>query len=350
VTEARFGALDGLRCFSVVAVLWHHAGRDAAPWLPAAGRGFLGVDMFFVISGFLIVTLLLRERAEHGAISLRNFYARRTLRIFPVYYALLGVLLVYAWTAKNSFQGQAFLAEFPWHATYTSNFIVAASIMGITWSLSTEEQFYIVWPPVEKFLGVLVLPLLGAFVLLNQAVNFRLLDDWLLRAYGIARDELVILHTTFTPICLGVALAHALHDPRGRALAVRLLGARGAPLVCVAVLALLVNLPAADISGWQRLSIQLAMTALVCSCVVREDHLLQRFLAWPPIRRIGAVSYGMYLFHVLALYAVGKLLVQLGADRPLLRFALCLALTYAIAEISFRLLERPLLGLKRHFR
>src|SRR5262245_42024739 len=89
-----FASLDGIRCLSIVAVIWHHS-VVGVPWLPGTERGFLGVDMFFVLSGFLIVTLLLRERDKTGAISMREFYARRALRIFPPYYALLAVLTVY---------------------------------------------------------------------------------------------------------------------------------------------------------------------------------------------------------------------------------------------------------------
>jgi peptidoglycan/LPS O-acetylase OafA/YrhL len=84
----RFGSLDGLRALSVVAVIWHHSGGGmvASEW---AQHGHHGVTLFFAISGFLITTLLLRERDRHGAIDLRAFYVRRALRIFPLYYAVL---------------------------------------------------------------------------------------------------------------------------------------------------------------------------------------------------------------------------------------------------------------------
>src|SRR5271156_417245 len=90
--ESRFGSLDGLRCLSILAVIWHHAGG----WRSSTGilsHGFWGVDVFFAISGFLITTLLLRERDRYQSISLKLFYLRRSLRIFPLYY---GVLLIYA--------------------------------------------------------------------------------------------------------------------------------------------------------------------------------------------------------------------------------------------------------------
>ena len=345
-----FGSLDGLRCVSVIAVIWHHTARDALPWLPGASRGFLGVDMFFVISGFLIVTLMLRERFATGSISLRNFYGRRTLRIFPIYYGLLAVLSLYFVFAQSSGQAKAFLAELPFHATYTSNFIVATSIMAITWSLSTEEQFYLLWPPVEKYLGQLVLPTLGLVLVANQLVNFRIADPWLRQYFGVVRDDLSILHSTFTPICLGVALAHLMHHERGFAIASRVLGGRAASAICLFVLLLLGNLPAEDISGWQRLAVQLSMTALVCSCVVREDHGLRHVLTWEPIKRTGTISYGMYLYHVVAVSFVGTFLMRLDLTSPWIKFALGVVLTVAIAELSYRFFEQPLLGLKRHFR
>jgi peptidoglycan/LPS O-acetylase OafA/YrhL len=83
-----FGSLDGVRASCIFAVLWHHSPHPPTA-VPILGMGFLGVDMFFVVSGLLIVTVRLRERARAGSISLKNFYARRTLRIFPIYYMVV---------------------------------------------------------------------------------------------------------------------------------------------------------------------------------------------------------------------------------------------------------------------
>ena len=88
VETRHFPALDGLRGLSILAVIWHHAVDPAGIW------GYFGVSLFFAISGFLITTLLLRERAATGRISLRNFYMRRTLRIFPLYYAVVALYVV----------------------------------------------------------------------------------------------------------------------------------------------------------------------------------------------------------------------------------------------------------------
>src|SRR4051794_35840466 len=148
-----FGSLDGLRAASILAVLFHHAVEPVAA-LPATSRGFLGVDMFFLLSGFLIVTLLLRERDAYGRISLGKFYVRRTLRIFPVYYGLLLVFsLLYLTAGERLSTSKGFFAALPFYLTYTSNWTTTqAANFAITWSLAAEEQFYLVWPAVEKYL------------------------------------------------------------------------------------------------------------------------------------------------------------------------------------------------------
>lgn len=345
-----FGSLDGLRSASIIAVIWDHTHRDTLDWLPGASRGFLGVDLFFVISGFLIVTLILRERAATGTTSLRNFYGRRVLRIFPAYYALLAALSIFFLVFKFPVLARPFFAELPYDASYTSNLIAGSSIMGISWSLATEEQFYLLWPPVEKFLGRLVLPLLGVIVIANQLINFRLADPWLQRRFGVSHDDLFILQATFTPICLGVGLAHLLNSDRGFAIAYRFLGSREASLYCLLLLLAIGNSPAADISGWQRLAVQLSMVALVGGCVLREDHRLQKVLTWSPIKRLGVISYGVYLYHLSARHLVHRLLLHFGKESPSVEFLLCVTLTICISELSFRFFEQPVLSLKRYLR
>ena len=147
----RFSALDGLRAISVLAVVWHHTegvGRDGL-----LGRGYLGVQMFFAISGFLITTLLLRERARTGCISLRKFYARRTLRILPLYYAVLITYTVLVAALRGgTVEAHEFWRHLPSFATFTSNwFVDVSSDTDVTfyfaWSLATEVHFYLFWPP-----------------------------------------------------------------------------------------------------------------------------------------------------------------------------------------------------------
>jgi peptidoglycan/LPS O-acetylase OafA/YrhL len=336
-----FGSLDGLRALSVLAVIWHHSDVQLA-WLPATRRGFLGVDMFFVISGFLIVTLLLRERTRSGAISLRGFYARRTLRIFPAYYGvLLALALLYLF--RDSPRATQFWSELPLYLAYASNW-VPVLVYPIAWSLAAEEQFYLCWPPIEKWLRRLAVPLMLVFVAANQMVNFGVgigaPGTWL----GDRYPTLAILQATFTPICLGVLLAHLLHGERGFRAVGRALAPPAAAIAFAAALVVVCNLPTENIRGLHRLAIQALMTGVVGACVVSETNGLAGLLRLAPIARIGVVSYGMYLFHV---FVIGVVHAAPAEIPRLAAFACSVAGTWVVAEASYRLYETRFLAWKR---
>src|SRR5260370_33896587 len=152
-----FPSLDGLRCFSIIAVIWYRTVPLGRHGLLA--KSYLGVELFFTVSGFLITTLLLRELRENGRISLPNFYARRTLRIFPLYYTVLALYVLMVWRLEpNSPAGQQFFRNLPAFLTYTYNWIHTEDLHGpnriiffFAWSLATEEQFYLLWPWVVRF-------------------------------------------------------------------------------------------------------------------------------------------------------------------------------------------------------
>jgi len=165
-----FSGLDGLRFLSITAVVWHHAVTDSA-WFAPGHYGFLGVDLFFVISGFLIVSLLLREKDKTNTISLKKFYIRRSLRIFPIYYGFILLLAAgYYFGSPNSDFGRGFLSELPLYIFYLANF--APVTFSIVWSLATEEQFYLVCPFLEKYLGKMIYLVLIIFIFINQIINF----------------------------------------------------------------------------------------------------------------------------------------------------------------------------------
>jgi peptidoglycan/LPS O-acetylase OafA/YrhL len=240
----------------------------------------------------------------------------------------------------------AFFAELPFLATYTSNWVEITTLFGITWSLATEEQFYLVWPLIERFLARWIGAILGAGLLINQCINFGWLDGPIESLVGLPRSQVAVLQTTFTPILLGAALAHGLSNPACFARIARAVGMRAAgPLALAAVLAL-ASLPG-GVEGAPRLAVHVAMTALVAACVVREDNGLRALLSARPAARIGAVSYGIYLYHLIALDLVRRIVGD-GASNPV-RFAACLALSVLIAEISYRVLEMPFLRLKGRF-
>jgi peptidoglycan/LPS O-acetylase OafA/YrhL len=321
-TTKYFSCLDGLRAIAIIAVVWHHTATSEH--VTILSRGFLGVDLFFVISGFLIVTLLLRERSKTGTVSLRGFYLRRCLRILPPYLLMLSVVGGFAMAKHSSVASSQDIIV---ALLFISNLITAHGLLSITWSLSVEEQFYAVIPALLKHVGRFLPHIL---LILYLASCLAPLDI-------ISSPISFFRETTFGPIILGAALAWSLNNERGYFLLYRLIGTKISAISCATLLACIMAVPAADISGFHRILIQWSMTALVGSCVVNETNSLASVLRFPLIKRIGTVSYGIYLYHMLASHISAVFLGLTGV----LHFALTLAISWLIAEISFRYLELP---------
>lgn len=327
-----FGSLDGLRALSIIAVIWSHT---APSWTGAAGAetGANGVTLFFAISGFLITTLLLRERERHGSIDLKAFYLRRTLRIFPLYYAVLLIYLIAVLTFENGTEaGENFFSNLKYFATYTSNLFVPLDgrvIFFFAWSLATEEQFYLIWPPLMILLGsqgraLTLLGLVMAICVLAQWAN----NPWA----GVV------------PIAItgGCALAILLHSEKGYALCHTVLGHSASGL---AILALLV--PALVWPALPDTLIHVLCVALVGACVMRESHLLSGLLRFRPLAYIGTVSYGMYLIHMLCKNLMIRILGALNLEQEgLALFFSTLALVVLVAGLSYRYFESFFLRLK----
>jgi peptidoglycan/LPS O-acetylase OafA/YrhL len=215
------------------------------------------------------------------------------------------------------------------------------SLLDITWSLSTEEQFYLAVPTLERY-SRRVLPLLlpVAYVLVCLP-TFGLFP-------GLQLPEF-LRQTTFGPILLGVMLAHVMDDPRGYGWVSRLLRHRFSSVMAMGLMLLAASYPVHDIAGFPRMLIHWSMMVLVASCAVRERHALVPFLASWPIRRIGIVSYGIYLYHMLTWFFVNKTMERLGLKSQLLFFVANTLLSWLVAELSFRWFESPILALKSRF-
>ena len=341
----RMPGLDGVRALAVIGVVWHHAGPPPTA-LPLHVNGFLGVDLFFALSGLLITGLLLRERAATGNISLTNFYMRRSLRIFPLYYAVLAILALYFGSSSSASSTRAaYFHDLPWLLSYTSNWVPIRELMAITWSLATEEQFYLVWPPLLAWLGRRALGPMVIFLGLNQIVNFGLLNQaW--PALAAAQQTLSILQTTFTPIVLGVLLAFALDSPAREGLRRSTSG----PLLAVWLgLLVVVACWPGDVQGWPRLAFHVAATLVLAGIVLNPESRVVAALEFKPLVFVGTISYGVYLLHVLALDAAQRMLTRLQITTPGVLFVVCLGMTIALAALSYRYFEAPLLRLKKRW-
>ncbi len=339
-----FASLDGLRCISILAVIWHHAaGTQYGAYNPLFGRGNNGVTLFFAISGFLITTLLIREKEKTGRVSLRKFYMRRTLRIFPLYYTVLLVYVAAVWfVEKDPAAKSAFFDHLPYYATYTSNWFVKYDhgrvIFYFAWSLATEEQFYLMWPAVQKRVGGL-----GAMAFMLALVTGTFLVQ--VDVIGVPEGLLRTIILSVAPgICLGSVLAHLFHEPKSFEVLYKIFGWRFAPVFYFAITAVFLATDLYDDWG-----IHLLCVLIVASCVIREDHVLRPIMSWGIIRWMGMVSYGMYLMHMLALNAFKMGSNAVGFHHPLVEFVGASALATIAATVSFKYYESFFLELKKRF-
>ncbi|HEX8704331.1 MAG TPA: acyltransferase [Myxococcaceae bacterium] len=336
-----FPGLDGLRCLSIVLVVAYHVSGLHTGFL---GRGYLGVSLFFAISGFLITTLLLREQDTHGQISLGRFYARRSLRIFPLYYAVLGIyVLLVAFAEKGVEERTEFFANLPAFLTYTSNWFVSLEphnpdkriIFYFAWSLATEEQFYLLWPSVMRAVRKA-----GAALFMTGLLAISLWAPWAMETGRLDSSLLWvrILASIAPPICMGSLAAIAVHSREGFVQVYRVLGHAWVPPVALAAV-----VAAVAVNGTPFWLTSVLMTALVVSCCIRTNHVLMPLLTFSWARYIGTVSYGIYLLHMLAFNVVRRLVPDQGFA---VYFALTMALSVLLAGLSFRYFESWFLRLK----
>jgi peptidoglycan/LPS O-acetylase OafA/YrhL len=342
-------ALDGLRGLAVGAVLLFHGGHLRG--------GFLGVDAFFVLSGFLITSLLLTEARERGGIALGAFWARRARRLLPALACVLAGVALYAWLLAQpdelaTIRGDALatIGYFAnWRAIFTSRDYWALfrnpSPLEHTWSLAIEEQFYLAWPLV---VAVLVRGRRGrgaAQRVLATSVVLALASlAWMIAIFDPANPSRVYFgtDTRIASILIGAALASwlAVRGPArsARSRAALQVGALG----CVALVAL----------AWTRLSgssdilyrgglfVTAAATAVLIAAAVhpRPDG-VGRLLSFRPLCALGLVSYGVYLWHWPIYVVLDQSRVHLGGW-PLL--GVRIAVTLAVATVSYRFVEQPI--------
>ena len=353
----RSPALDGLRGLALVWIVVYHFTSGPRP-LPG---GWVGLDVFFVLSGFLITAMLLDERRTTGRLSLRRFYARRALRLLPALLVMLAVwtalLLVlgdttwFAATPGTEGPGAAVevgpaLRQVAIVLLYGVNWVYALGSghapLAHLWSLAVEEQFYVVWPWV--FLLVVRLspqrrswPVL-ALAAVSAALPFLLYDG------GAGTDRIYFgTDTRAVGMLLGAAAAFAWHRRRSTGTSARAAAPR-AWLGVGAVLAFLLtvgNVPLKSLAGPALMA--LAAAQVVPYLVDRPGSLLGRGFASPVLVWLGQRSYAIYLWHYLFAtwlnLAPGWVSIPVGV-----------AASLAVAELSWRLVEAPALRASKRFR
>jgi peptidoglycan/LPS O-acetylase OafA/YrhL len=289
----------------------------------------------------------LREQLKRGRISLRDFYIRRTLRIWPLYYVTLALYIVLVLVLqRGTGRDHVFFHYLPGYLTFTYTWFAgweaSGAIFNFAWSLSVEEQFYLIWAGVLRVLrGTLPVMLMCLLIGIRAATEIgavrRVVSTdslaWRMAA-GIA-----------VPICLGAILAQMLHSERWFLRIRPLLGHRwAAPLFLLVLVASLA--PPGNTWEWVCWP---AACLLVGACVIREDNGIAWFLRWKFMAYIGVVSYGMYMLNTLVLDCLKPMFSKVGPHHPLLQFPIALACTVFAAGLSYRFLETPFLRLKERF-
>jgi peptidoglycan/LPS O-acetylase OafA/YrhL len=336
--------LDGLRGVAVASVLVYHTGLIRG--------GFLGVDVFFALSGFLITSLMLEEHAATGAINLRAFYARRGLRLLPALFTFLAVSGVYLLvTLPPAFWPLAgtYIAVVAFYvANWAGIWWYRLGIFGHTWSLAIEEQFYLVWP--------LAILLLLRFVRRERRVAWLLVAMaaasvmWRVNlALGGAPERRIYWATDAHSDGLLIGAAFAFFLARGgfdrfpRAL--RGIGAFSA----IGLTAMLVTIPHNPYYAYGVTTLAALATAVMIVAVLTESRsALSRVLETRVLVGTGRISYALYLWHFPIFHTLG-VLKRPGEHAPWADALLAWGLTFVAAVASYFLIERPALAYKDQF-
>lgn len=334
-----FAALDGLRGASILLVLLHHVPAFSSPLVSTLQKnGGFGVALFFVISGFLICTLLLREERENGKIELLKFFGRRALRLLPLYYATLGLhaVLIFGFGQFSPENQQLFWEKLPSYLFYHSNWLATATEgpFFFAWSLAVEEQFYLSFGLLLTTLPRRYLP-----AVIGAALAFKF---GIYQTFGNVDENSLLWRILFSyqeAILLGVLLGFALARRRMyERLAKSLQPIWSVPVLILATAIWLWAHPMESQSTWDAQLTYVLMTLIVGGVAMRSSigMLSAGFLPY-----VGRISYGIYLLHMFVVSAVKK--TTAGAF-PLLVLIFSAAIVVAIASLVYRYFEQPIIA------
>ena len=321
-------------------VLVFHAAHD---WLRG---GYVGVDVFFVLSGFLITALLVAEWGQTGGISLPAFYRRRVARLLPalvLFLAGTGVLLVFVVKARGS---APYLYGAIGAIAFANNWIIVASGSALghplqpTWSLAVEEQFYLLWP-----LALLLVLKRGvrraaifAIVVVAAAAAVTASLLWAHLSPNVNLYDSTLPHAV--ELLLGCALAILWHEGR----IPRLLSWTPTALAGFGVLVWLALTSKIDQNApWDCWFAALSVLPLLAVGLERRGCAVSRVLSVRPLRRVGRVSYGIYLYNLPVIMAVSHVLPPIRGVNLYLSPFVRVTAVYLVAELSWRFVEAPIL-------
>lgn len=324
-------ALDGVRAIAALAVVASHCR------VPLLNGGLIGVDVFFVLSGYLITSILRAEAMEAGTVSLRRFYWRRALRLWP---PLLLMLVGYAALAPSLLPPGDMVADVALAATYLTDYALAfwrtPVNLSHTWSLSVEEHFYLIWPLVilatrsfsrSALLRIFAMGFVAATVW--RIADASIWGDWVRTYYRF--------DTRMSGLMLGGLIAVSNWRPPAEQAAMI-----GRLSVYVLIAALVTfRFKVLGFTSWGGIIVDLAAAGLILSLISGEATGLFRALSRRGVVYLGKISYSIYLWHF------PITLVVRGQVNPVAAFLAVSVLSIAIAALSYEFLEKPMKSIRR---
>lgn len=370
-SKIHFPNLDALRFFAFLFVFISHCAvfitLNNVEWFSSIKHtylihGDLGVNFFFVLSGFLITFLLFTEKKVSAQISLKHFYIRRILRIWPLYFIILilGFLILPnplfdVSKLLSSISLIAPYAEAPWYVFLLANihlayFTASSVVLAVLWSISIEEQFYLLWPLAVKKIGQKAIPLfLIAVIIATYVFRYIHVDEY----------SIVKYHTfsVFSDLAIGcLAGYYTFFSNKFKKLFTNL------PRLIIALIyiILFVFIPTRNllhndfIKALEPVIFSLLFAGIILEQIYSEQSLFKvgksKALTW-----LGKISYGLYCYHIIAMVIVFTIIAKINliAELTIYSFVLTsilsLILTILIASLSYRFIEKPLLRIKERF-
>lgn len=351
--DARIPGLDGLRACSILLVVLGHGwetipvARDFPGLGRYAGNSSLGVTTFFVISGYLITFLLRNEHRRSGTISLSFFYMRRALRIFPALYVyLVALVLVRSLGLIQTTNGDLAIAA-AYLANYNHLLPIATNddywFVGHFWTLSLEEQFYLLWPVTLLIAGLIRARYVALFVVLASPV-IRVVTYVL---WPAARGQIgMMLQTAVDSIMVGCYLALVESEPAAVAFW-RRLSSWTWPLLATVFLLLVSPWMKFRFEGSYTITIGMTLNSVAIALLIgwivrRPDSLWSRVLSTPMLRYVGTRSYSLYLWQ--------QFFLAPGVAAWVFPFPLNMLASLSAAECSYQFVETPFLRMRNRFR
>jgi peptidoglycan/LPS O-acetylase OafA/YrhL len=340
---------DGIRGISILIVMIFHA---KAPFLKG---GYIGVDIFFVLSGFLITFILLNEYNKTDRIDLRLFYVKRVLRLAPALIFLLVFINLYSQIYLDNSAAKSTFIDSIIVLFYSVNWSRAFGIhspyyLAHCWSLSIEEQFYFIWP----IIFLVILRNIKSKTKVLYIVLFVAFTIWFYRIYLIYGNATIMrlyngLDSRADALLIGCSLALFISNNEIGTKKIAFLGLllkylAPISLLFIVLICLLVHWKNINMYYWGFFVVELCSAVLILNVYICKNSIINVVLRTRLLTLVGCISYGLYLYH----YPIYKVMAEVGYSwKQVMSFGTIA--TFAIAILSYYLIEKPALRLKRKY-